>query len=63
MDPFTIIFGLLGFAEQLLSRAAQSGELTDAQKAVLQAKADGLFAKYSVAPSPPPGVAPAAPLG
>lgn len=58
MDPFTIIFGLLGFAEQLITRSAQSGELTEAQKAVLQAKADGLFAKYAVAPPPPAGVKP-----
>jgi hypothetical protein len=56
VDPFTIIFTLLGLAEKMIERAAQSGELTEAQKAVLQTKSEGLFAKYSTAPPPPKGV-------
>lgn len=55
MDPFSIIFAVISLAEKLIERASQTGELTEAQKTVLQAKAENLFAKYSTAPPPPAG--------
>jgi hypothetical protein len=56
VDIFGLAFGLLDFVSKLIERAAQSGELTTAQKAVLQEKAEALFAKYSTAPPPPAGL-------
>ena len=56
MELFGIIYAAIELAQKLIDRAAQTGELTTEQKAVLQAKADGIFAKYDKPAPPPPGV-------
>ena len=50
MDAFSVAFALLEIAGKIIDRSSQSGELTDAQKAVLADKATALFAKYATAP-------------
>jgi len=42
-------------ATELAKRAKQSGELTEAEEALLDERAKGMFAEFSAAPPPPDG--------
>lgn len=51
-----IILALITVAENLISRAQQTGELTPEQSNALLVQAMQVFAKYGTPPPPPPGV-------
>lgn len=53
---FELALAAVDLAQKLAARAAQSGELTDEQRASLRQKAMDIFMAFSVAPPPPPGV-------
>lgn len=42
-------------ATELAKRAKQSGELTEAEEALLDERAKGMFAEFQEAPPPPQG--------
>ena len=56
MDWFSLILGAINLTEKLIEHGNQSGELTDAQRAVLAERHAALAAKYNEAPPPPPEV-------
>jgi hypothetical protein len=51
-----IVAGLIQIAQELIVRGRKTGELTDQEASDLAAKAVAIFAQYSTAPPPPPGV-------
>lgn len=53
---FELALAAVDLAQKLAARAAQSGELTEAQRDTLRTKAMDMFVAFSVAPPPPPGI-------